>query len=173
MSDKETIAEGKFVRFVRRGKWEFVERRKLSGIVVIVPLTADGKLILIEQFRVPMDKAVIEFPAGLAGDSAGTENEALIIAAKRELLEETGYEASEWKYLCEGASSAGITNEVLAMYKATGLKKVGEPEGDGDENITVHEVPLAEAPKWLEAQKKAGKVIDLKVYAGLYFANAK
>jgi ADP-ribose pyrophosphatase len=173
MSNKIIIAAGKHANFVRRDNWEYVERPKISGIVVIVPVTDDNKLILIEQFRVPVQKNVIELPAGLAGDIAGTENEPLAAAAKRELLEETGYEAREMTYLTEGASSAGITDEILAVFRATRLKKIGDPEGDGDEHITVHAIPLAEVPAWLVKQREEGKVIDLKVYAGLYFANGK
>jgi len=173
MANKEIIAQGKYANFVRRDGWEYVERPKITGIVVIVPVTADGKLILIEQHRVPLDKSVIELPAGLAGDIAGSENEPLAEAAKRELLEETGYTATGMTYLAEGASSAGITNEVLAMFRATGLKKVGEPHGDETEKITVHAIPLAEVPAWLEEKRAQGAVIDLKVYAGLYFANGK
>src|SRR5215217_1288754 len=89
-----TIAEGKRVRLVRRGDWEFVTRKKSSGIVAIVAVTDDYKLVLVEQYRPPVAKSVIELPAGLAGDEAGHEQEDLLTAARRELLEETGYEAS-------------------------------------------------------------------------------
>src|SRR5436190_21784999 len=90
----EVLYEGKFRRYVRRGGWEYVARRNVTGIVGIIAVTDDGKLVLVEQFRPPVGKNVIEIPAGLAGDVAGSEHEALAEAARRELLEETGYEAS-------------------------------------------------------------------------------
>ncbi len=165
-----TIAEGKRVRLVRRGDWEYVTRKKLSGIVAIVAVTDDGKLVLVEQFRPPVGKAVIELPAGLAGDESGHEQEDLAAAARRELLEETGYEAAEMSVLAEGVPSAGITDEVMTLFRATGLKKTGKGEGDGSEQITLHEVAVDRVPEWLEGQRKAGRLVDLKVYSGLFFA---
>jgi ADP-ribose pyrophosphatase len=73
------------------------------------------------------------------------------------------------EYLCEGASSAGITTEIITLFRATGLKKSGGGGGDGTENITVHEIPVNEIDAWLAARVKGGAVIDLKVYAGLRF----
>src|SRR5436305_7986631 len=102
-SQDRVIAEGKHIRLVARGKWEFAERKKVSGIVGIVAVTDDRKLILVEQFRAPVNARVIEIPAGLAGDIEGSEDEALEIAAKRELSEETGYEAKTMNRLTEGA----------------------------------------------------------------------
>src|SRR5262245_57499864 len=90
-----TVWEGKHLRVRQSGRWEYVERTKSLGGVVIVAVTDDHKLLLVEQYRVPMAKAVIELPAGLAGDVEGSETEELVAAARRELLEETGYEASE------------------------------------------------------------------------------
>src|SRR5688572_20554979 len=108
-----TIAEGKRVRLVRRADWEYVTRKKASGIVAILAVTDDGKLVLVEQYRPPVAKSVIELPAGLVGDEAGHEQEALSDAARRELLEETGYEAAAMEFLAEGAPSAGITDEII------------------------------------------------------------
>jgi ADP-ribose pyrophosphatase len=167
--EKTVLYDGRYVRLVKRGNWEFVERKKISGIVGIVALTDERKLILVEQLRVPLQKNVIELPAGLAGDVAGEEDEALANAAARELDEETGYSAERMEYLCEGASSAGITTEIITLFRATGLKKSGGGGGDGTENITVHEIPVKEIDAWLAARAKGGAVIDLKVYAGLRF----
>jgi ADP-ribose pyrophosphatase len=166
------VAEGKYIQLVKQGKWEYVRRRGISGIVAIVAVTDDGKLVLVEQYRAPVGHRVIELPAGLAGDVAGSEDEALATAAARELFEETGYEAREMTLLGAGTASAGICDEVITLFRATGLKKTGPGAGDGGEQITVVEVPLAGAEKWLADKVKEGYLIDLKVYGGLYFANA-
>src|SRR5215217_2368900 len=164
----ETMCEGKFVRLVRQGKWEYAKRKGVSGIVGIVAVTNDRELVLVEQDRAPVGKRVIELPAGLAGDSAGHEREDLADAARRELLEETGYSAREMKRVAEGAASAGMTDEVITLFVATGLKKTGDAKGDGSEDITVHEVAVGEVMAWLDARTREGKLVDLKVYAGLY-----
>ena len=165
----EIIAEGKFLRFMRRGHWEYVERRNISGIVGIVAVTSESKLLLVEQFRPPLQKNVIELPAGLAGDITGSEEELLAEAARRELLEETGYAAERFELLTEGAASAGLCDEIIGLFKASGLKKVTDGGGDHSERITVHEIPLSEVHPWLEQRHQSGTVIDLKVYAGLCF----
>jgi ADP-ribose pyrophosphatase len=171
---KKVLYDGKHIRLVSVGRWEFAERKKVTGIVGIVAVTDDGKLLLIEQYRAPVGKVVIEIPAGLAGDVEGQELEELATAARRELMEETGYEAAEMTYLADGAASAGITDEVITLFRATGVKKTGSGEGDGSEQITTHLVPVEEAFQWLDTQRRAGKIVDLKVYGALYFAqNAK
>ena len=175
MSDRspkpEIVADGKHIRLVRRGQWEYATRKGICGIVGIVAVTDERKLVLVEQDRPPVGKRVIELPAGLAGDDAKHKNEDLATAAKRELLEETGYEARRMTRCGEGAASAGMTDEVITLFLATGLRKTGDAKGDGSEDITVHEVPVDEAPAWLEAQVRKGRLIDLKVYCGLYFAS--
>ncbi len=167
-----TVYDGKHVRLVRRGNWEYVTRKGVSGIVGIVAVTDDGKLILVEQYRPPLGANVIELPAGLAGDVAGHETEDLADAARRELLEETGYEAQRMERVAAGAASAGITDEVITLYRATGLTKTGDGSGDGSEQITLHEVPLDQIERWLAARERDGKVIDLKVYGGICFARS-
>jgi ADP-ribose pyrophosphatase len=172
MPETTTLCDGKHIRLVKQGNWEFAQRKKICGIVGIVAVTDDRKMILIEQFRPPVGKNVIEIPAGLAGDTEGCENEDLSVAARRELLEETGYEAKEMTRVAAGAASAGITDEVITLFRATGLRKVGAGEGDGHEQITTHEVPLDRVEAWLKEQERVGKLIDLKVYSGLYFVRA-
>jgi ADP-ribose pyrophosphatase len=164
-----TLYDGKYVRLVKQGPWEFARRKGVSGIVGIVAVTDDRRLVLVEQFRPPVGRLVIELPAGLAGDVAGQETEELADAARRELLEETGYEAAGMTYLAAGAASAGLSDEVITLFRATGLRKTGEGTGDGSEQITLHKVPLAHVARWLDAKAKAGCLIDLKVYSGLYF----
>ncbi|HEX8524670.1 MAG TPA: NUDIX hydrolase [Tepidisphaeraceae bacterium] len=165
----EVLYEGKFLQYVRKGKWEYVTRRNISGIVGIVAVTDDGKLLLVEQWRAPLGRTVIEIPAGLAGDVSGQEHEKLAEAAKRELLEETGYEAREMIEVTAGASSAGICDEVITMFVARRLTKKGEPKGDGSEQITLHEVPVREVEAWLKGRIAGGGFVDLKVYAALHF----
>jgi ADP-ribose pyrophosphatase len=173
MVEKEDVLyEGKFLRYVRRGNWEYVTRKGISGIVGIIAVTDEGNLLLIEQYRPPMGKNVIEIPAGLAGDVAGSEHEKLAEAAKRELLEETGYEAREMIEVVQGASSAGICDEMITLFVARGLVRRGDAHGDGSESITLHEVPLKNAESWVADRVKRGASVDLKVYAGLYFAQA-
>jgi ADP-ribose pyrophosphatase len=162
--------DGKFVRMVSRGGWEYASRKNLSGIVGIVGVTDAGELLLIEQYRPPLGKVVIEIPAGLAGDIEGSENEPLAVAARRELLEETGYRARRLKQIATGASSAGITDELITLFLATGLQKVQENHGDSTEQITTRLVPVEKVEAWLKRQVKAGKAVDLKVYAALYWA---
>src|SRR5205085_12602765 len=87
------LYDGKHIQLVRRDRWEYARRKNLTGIVAIVAVTGDGKLILVEQYRPPVGARGIELPAGLAGDAAGEESEALAAAARRELLQETGYGA--------------------------------------------------------------------------------
>jgi ADP-ribose pyrophosphatase len=164
---EEILGQGRFLRLVRRGRWEYCQRKNISGIVVIVAVTDARELVLVEQERPAVARRVIELPAGLAGDGG---EESLDVAARRELLEETGYQADRWERLCEVVPSPGLTSEVVTFYRALGLKKGGPGGGDETERIVVHVVPLAGAEAWLRARVAAGLLIDEKVYAGLYFA---
>ena len=170
--DKTILAEGRHLRFVSRDGWEFAERPHVTGIVVIVAVTPEDKLILVEQYRPPVGRRVIELPAGLAGDIDGAEDEDLSEAARRELLEETGYAAESFVWLCEGPPSAGMSSEVLTFFQAKGLTKVEAGGGDDSEDIHIHEVPLDQIADWLDDRAQAKDVfIDLKIYTGLYFAD--
>lgn len=162
--------QGKFIRAVSQDGWEWVERTNTTGAVVIVPITPRGEVVLIEQYRIPMRAAVIELPAGLAGDTAGDAGESLLAAAQRELLEEAGFEAEQWEYLTEGPSSAGLATEVFALFLARDARRVAPGGGDSAEEITVHVVAHAELEPWLQRRRAEGAMIDPKVFAGLYFA---
>jgi ADP-ribose pyrophosphatase len=168
-SKPETIASGRFLRLVREGTWEWAERTNARGVVVIVAVTEEGNLLMVEQHRIPIGGAVIEFPAGLAGDEEGAEHEDLSVAAARELEEETGYRPTRMEWLTAGPVSAGMSGEVLTFFRAHGLTRVGKGGGVAGEDITVHEIPLAEAHSWLARRHSEGVMADPKVYAGLYF----
>lgn len=165
--EKEILYQGKYLQLCRSENWEWVERIGCSGVVVILPLTDKGEVVLIEQFRVPVQKRVIEFPAGLVGDLEAAD-ESLETAAQRELIEETGFSAGRLTRLVEGPPSAGMSPESIDIFVATELTKVGEGGGDETEDITVSLVPLAEVDAWLEKKSVEGYLIDPKVYAGLY-----
>ena len=161
--------QGEHLRVLKSGRWEYVERIKTTGAVVIAAVTEGGNLILTEQYRPPVAKRVIELPAGLAGDLCGHETEELAMAARRELLEETGYEAREMILLAAGPPSAGLSSEMVTFFRATGLRCVAKGGGDDHENIQIHQVPLARIHEWLEQRTAEDILIDPKVYVGLYF----
>ena len=169
-SDKKMLGAGRFLQLIDQGGWEFVQRSGVSGVVVVLAVTDEGRVVLVEQFRAPIGAPVIELPAGLAGDGAHPADEPLEEAARRELLEETGYGAREMTFLTAGPSSAGLTDEMLTMFRATGLEKVAAGGGHGDEDIQVHEIPLDEVVAWLAEKARQGVPADPKVYAGLFFA---
>ena len=166
----ETLYEGRFLRLVRDGHWEFAERTQASGAVAIIALTELRELLFVEQFRIPLQKHTIELPAGLAGDEEGGADEDFSAAARRELLEETGYDAERFENLGEGASSAGLTSETITLFRAHNVRKVQAGGGVGSENIRIHAVPLMQAAEWIAAQVTQGKAVDWKVYAGLFWA---
>ena len=166
----ELIYEGKHLRFLKAGRWEYVERVNAELAVVIVAETAEGQVIFIEQYRPPIGKNVIELPAGLVGDEKESASEPALEAARRELLEETGYDAEDLKVVAEGPISPGLSNETVALVRATGLQKRHEGGGVEHEEITVHLVPRQEAHAWLQEKEQEGQVaVDPKVYSGLYF----
>lgn len=156
----ETVWQGKYLVAKRRGRWEFVSRA--GGIRAAVILAIDvGDVILVEQFRVPLGRACLELPAGLVGDiDAG---ESVAESARRELEEETGYRAERIEDLGEFYSSPGMASESFTLVRATGLAKVGDGGGDGDENIVVHRVPLADIEAFVAAKRTEGIAIDVKL----------
>jgi len=169
IGDRKVVWEGRYIRAVVRGRWEFVERKNITGIVGMIPVTDDGRLVLIEQFRPAVDSRVVELPAGLVGDVPDQADEPLVAAANRELIEETGYRAGTMTRVFHGSASAGISAEQITFFLATDLEKVGPGGGDSSEQITVYEVPLGNVVDWLDAQASQGAVIDVKIYSALHF----
>lgn len=163
----ETVHEGRWLRMRRRGRWEYVERVHAAGMAVIVlAVTPEDRILFVEQFRVPLQARTIEMPAGLVGDQQGEDT--LEDAARRELIEETGWEAGRVEVLLIGPTSAGMTNERIAFVRARELRRVGPGGGTEEEGIVVHEVPRAEAPAWLMRKQAEGCELDLKLWGGLW-----
>jgi ADP-ribose pyrophosphatase len=167
MSDK--LYSGKFLALLREGRWEYAERVNATGAALILAVTDDQKLLLVEQYRIPVHARTIELPAGIIGDEPGGSGESHAEAARRELLEETGYTAGQVEALTTGPSSSGLTSELVTIFRATELKRQHAGGGVGHEEIIVHEVPLREVHEWLAARAGEGLLIEPKVYAGLYW----
>jgi ADP-ribose pyrophosphatase len=163
----EVMYDGKYLRMIRRGTWEYAERAHAGGLAaIILAVTPQDKVVFVEQFRVPLQANTIEMPAGLVGDIHADES--IELSALRELEEETGWTAEQAEVLLIGPVSSGSTNERIAFVRATGLTKIGEGGGDGDENITVHEVPRDQAAAWLVRKLGEGYQLDAKLWAGLW-----
>ena len=169
MNETQTLCNGQWLRLMRRGRWEFAERHNPGGGVIIIAVTAEDRLLFVEQWREAVRRKTIEMPAGLVGDLDGNDAESAVVAAEREILEETGYRAGRIEFLMSGPSSAGMSSEQMSFVRAHELVREHAGGGDHTEDIIVHEIPRAEAPAWLLAKMHEGYSIDPKLFAGLYF----
>ncbi len=165
----EILHHGRYVSLYHRGGWEFAARNNPAGAVVVLAVTPEDTVLMVEQYRIPIQAKTLEFPAGLIGDLADSADESWEMSAKRELLEETGWEAARVESIMAGPSSAGMTNEVMHFVRAYDLRRVHAGGGDSSENIIVHEVPRRELAAFVLNKMRSGYAIDPKVYAGLYF----
>ena len=170
MQDDITRYRGRYLSMIERERWEFVTRPNAHAVVVLVATTPEGESVLVEQYRRPLDARVIELPAGLVGDT-GDPNEAVLDAAGRELIEETGFEAASLKVVMECPTSSGMTDEVITFVRANRLRRVGPGGGDDSEEIEVHVVPLGEIDAWLDDRRAQGLPLDPKIYTALYWLN--
>ncbi len=165
----ETLYEGKYLALRRQGRWEFVERPHASGAAFIVAVTPEREIVLVEQYRVPLQARCIELPAGIIGDEAAFANEEITAAALRELEEETGFRAARAEVLASGPVGAGLASEILHLVRAYELQRVHAGGGVDGEDITVHVVPLAQAAEWLARRSQGGTWVEPRVYAALWF----
>jgi len=156
----QLIWEGKFVRVLKRDKWEYASRaRDIRAVVILAE--HEGKLILVEQARVPTDCRCIELPAGLVGDH--DPNATVEETAIKELEEETGFTASHVEQLGDFYSSPGMLAEGFTLVRAHGVRKIGEGGGDDSEDIMVHLVARAEIPNFIEQKRAEGIGVDAKL----------
>ena len=155
--------QGRFITAKQRGRWEYVSRARGIRAAVILAIDAEDCVILVEQYRVPLGCACIELPAGLIGDHDDNADEDALVAAARELEEETGYRAERMESLGEFWSSPGMVTESFTMLRAHGLTQVGPGGGTESENITVHRVPRAEIAGFVAERRALGDAIDVKL----------
>lgn len=147
------------------GRWEYVKRVRGIDAAVILALTDAGEMVLVEQARPALGRPCIELPAGLVGDEAAGEDP--LASAKRELREETGFEADRWEAFGTFASSPGMIGEIFHFYRATGLRRVAAGGGTAGEAIRVHVAALAAVPEFLAAARARGCAIDTRLLIAL------
>ena len=123
------------------GKQSKREIVKHPGAVGIIPITKDKKIVLVEQYRKPLERSIIEIPAGKL-----EEGEAPEVTALRELEEETGYTAAKLEHIISFYTSPGFADELIHLYIAKDLEKVEEPlSQDEDEFVELMSCTLEEA----------------------------
>lgn len=137
---------------------------------MIVALTPEREIVLVEERRPALDAQVISLPSGLIGDEGPEE---AVDAARRELLEETGFEAPEFLRLARGPGSAGQSSETVTFFAAHAARRVGDQAPHDVGKIRVHVVPIAEMLAWARAREAEGAWIDPKIWAGLYLAGER
>jgi len=157
---EEVVWEGRFIAAKRRGKWEYVSRTRGVSAAVILAIK-EGHVLLVEQFRAPLQSRCLELPAGLIGDDA--EGEGAESAAIRELEEETGYRAERMVDLGRFHASPGMSSEGFTLLRAEGLTRIGEGGGVEGEDIVLHRVPVAEVPAFIAAKRSEGCAMDVKL----------
>lgn len=161
----EQVYDGHFLKVHRDqvslpdGKLTHREYIKHPGAVVILALFDDGSVLLERQFRYPLNRVFIEFPAGKI-DSG----EDPLACAKRELLEETGYTAGAWQFVCTIHNAIAYSDEHLEIYLAQDLK-AGPAQLDDGEFLEVYRAPLAE----LLTGIRQGQVTDVKTIIGAFW----
>ena len=166
----EVLFEGEHLQFRRRRGWEYVEHRIAKESVMIVALTDEGRLVLVDEMRPAVDARVVCLPAGLVGDEGPEDRES---AARRELAEETGYEAARLELLGRGPGSPGMSSEIVNFYRARGVRRTASPGNREKEEIRVHVVAPEDLRRWARDREAERILIDPKVWAGLYLSGSR
>lgn len=166
--EKETIFKGKLIQLdidsvtLPDGNTSKRELIKHPGAVAVIALTDEGKLVVVEQYRKPMEKSMVEIPAGKL-----EPNESPEACALRELEEETGYTTEKLEIITSFYTSPGFADEIVHLYFTDQLKQMVErPDGDEDEFVELLELSLEEA----EEMERQERIHDAKTaYALLYW----
>jgi ADP-ribose pyrophosphatase len=160
----EMIFEGKVVKLqldkvrLPNGKTATRELIKHPGAVAVLALTDDNKMIVVEQYRKPLERSIVEIPAGKL-----EQGEDPSVCAKRELQEETGFSAKQINHLCSFYTSPGFADELLHLYIANGLSE-GESRPDEDEFLDYRAISLNEAYEMIQS----GDIRDAKTIMAIY-----
>ena len=162
----QVMWSGRFVRALRRGKWEYASRANDIDAVVILA-EFEGRVILVDQPRAALDCRCVELPAGLVGDQ--DPNATIESTAIAELEEETGFTATSVERLGDFYSSPGMLAEAFALVRVHGVRRVGEGGGDENEDINVHLVARGDIANFLEQKRAEGFGIDVKLLLLLNF----
>lgn len=134
--------------------------------VVIVPVTENGEILFVEQFRMGANASILELPAGILNGEDG--NEDALEGARRECREETGYDAETIEKIGGIYMTPGYCSEYIHVYLAQGLKKSPLPQDD-DEFLNLIALPIEEAYRRAEM----GEMNDAKTIAALMFAQRR
>lgn len=162
----ELMWAGKYVRALKRGRWEYVSRTNDVRAVVILA-EHEGKVILIDQPRMAVGGRCVELPAGLVGDEdadATVEGTAV-----KELEEETGFTAERIERLGDFHASPGMLSESFTLVRAHGVSRKGAGGGTEHEDINVHLVARGDIPAFVEQKRGEGFAIDVKLLLFLGF----
>ncbi|MHA4866815.1 NUDIX domain-containing protein [Duganella sp. PWIR1] len=163
--DGELAYDGHFLKVQRdtiqlpdgkRTKREFILH---PGAVVILPLLDDGTVLMERQFRYPLHDVFIEFPAGKID-----KGEDPLLAAQRELEEETGYTGGEWQFVTKIHNAIAYSDERLDLYLARGLKQ-GPAKLDDGEFLETFTATIDELLEWV----RLGKITDVKTVIGIFW----
>ena len=154
----------KWLELVESGKWFFARRPAGTKNVIVVAVTDDEQLVMVEQHREAVGGNVIELPAGIVDPG-----EEVLVAARRELMEETGYSAEEVLLAGTFVTSPGITDEKAHVVIAMGIKQKGDGGGklEEGESIVIHRIPVRDVFPWLDAHIAAGTHVSATIYSSI------
>jgi len=169
----EVVFDGKYTQMILRhvlsksGKpivWEMVRRKTHGRIVAIVPVTIKKEVVLVKIYRVPVQSYVIEACAGLMDVRGESEED----AARREMLEETGFQSEKIERIVSGSFNSGLLADEIVYFIARNAKKVSDPKLEDAEDLEVVRIPLEKLESFLEHPPDNAKV-DVKLFGILYF----
>lgn len=164
----QVLHQTKYLSLVEDQGWVYAKRPG-AGVVAVVAFPGNDQFLLVEQRRRPVGNCpVIELPAGLVDPG-----ETYLEAAQRELLEETGYKAKDWREMGTLCVSPGLTDELVTFFEAHDLERVSTTVGVDGEQIKLHHVGFREYDKaefFYKMRREHGCLVSASVYAGMQLA---